>query len=644
MKNFNKVAAIAVAAGLLTGSGLAADINVPADFSTIQAAIDDAGTVDTDRILVDASSYSANEAVTIDKNLTLLSQNGKATITGTSLDSGVTVQAADVTIENFTISGAGFHGISIESGGALAITDCNVDGNGTSGSGGGSGLHQTDIGAATLDLTIANSTFSGNSHRGWTFDSPGTISIDASGVTIDGNTNEGVLLGKPGGLSVDFLLTNCDITNNGGAGMVDFFGTGTITGGSISTNVGHGLFLDDNASGPAARDYTIDGVTIMGNGDHGVIRFAAGNFIVQNCTIDGNGRGFAFNNAYGPISVTMTGGSVSDNATVGFQPDGGAGNLTANVTGTEFHGNGEMGLGIFGQGNYTFTNCSIQNNSTEGIARLFNDNGTSTILNLNGCTVESNQKVGILVIGMPIDVTLTDTSVSYNNVAGDSEGNILFDGDGVRNLVAERSTFVQGNGTKDNIALVGAGTHDFTNCLLDDGASSGGLKVVNIASADLIGNAEATLTHCTLVGSGETDEAAVTAEVFEGALNPASVTMRNCIVAGWDIGLNAVNGTNANASIDSDYNVLYCNSNTIGSGVSSGANDKLGQDPLFVTDSSGPGTGDFHLQAGSPAIDAGDTLGVTDDLDGAVRPSGSAPDMGAYEYGAVAGVTQWSLY
>jgi hypothetical protein len=50
-------------------------------------------------------------------------------------------------------------------------------------------------------------------------------------------------------------------------------------------------------------------------------------------------------------------------------------------------------------------------------------------------------------------------------------------------------------------------------------------------------------------------------------------------------------------------------------------------DPLFVNWWSG-----WHLQTGSPAINAGLTLGsVTSDFDGVSRPQGGAYDMGAYE-------------
>ena len=55
-------------------------------------------------------------------------------------------------------------------------------------------------------------------------------------------------------------------------------------------------------------------------------------------------------------------------------------------------------------------------------------------------------------------------------------------------------------------------------------------------------------------------------------------------------------------------------------------NDLWNIDPMFVSAT------DYHLQAGSPAIDAGATVAVTDDFDGNPRPQGQAYDIGAFEW------------
>ncbi|MEO8256944.1 MAG: right-handed parallel beta-helix repeat-containing protein [Acidobacteriota bacterium] len=79
-------------------------------------------------------------------------------------------------------------------------------------------------------------------------------------------------------------------------------------------------------------------------------------------------------------------------------------------------------------------------------------------------------------------------------------------------------------------------------------------------------------------------------------------------------------------------NIVYgsTGSNFINSGSGTVlSNNLLDVDPLFVNQSGK----DFQLQAASPAVNAGSSLTfVTTDLNGVVRPQGSGPDIGAYEY------------
>ncbi|HEY4241920.1 MAG TPA: choice-of-anchor Q domain-containing protein [Kofleriaceae bacterium] len=62
-------------------------------------------------------------------------------------------------------------------------------------------------------------------------------------------------------------------------------------------------------------------------------------------------------------------------------------------------------------------------------------------------------------------------------------------------------------------------------------------------------------------------------------------------------------------------------------GPSYDSSSTLDEDPTFVA----PVSYDYHLQAGSPAIDQV-TIGPDTDLDGVARPQGASYDIGAYEY------------
>jgi len=75
-------------------------------------------------------------------------------------------------------------------------------------------------------------------------------------------------------------------------------------------------------------------------------------------------------------------------------------------------------------------------------------------------------------------------------------------------------------------------------------------------------------------------------------------------------------------SVTLEYNLIY------GSNVDYGDFPVIGN-PGFISASSG----DFHLTAGSPAIDNGTSVDAPIiDFDGVIRPSGDEYDIGAYEY------------
>ena len=101
-----------------------------------------------------------------------------------------------------------------------------------------------------------------------------------------------------------------------------------------------------------------------------------------------------------------------------------------------------------------------------------------------------------------------------------------------------------------------------------------------------------------------------------------SMTVTNSIIANNGGAGFVYNG----GTLTHTYNLLY--GNALGNyDNTSASTGEIQVDPLFVSGS------DYHLQAGSPAIDAGTNAAgtVDDDLDGTARPSGSGWDMGCYE-------------
>src|SRR5450759_1148147 len=83
-------------------------------------------------------------------------------------------------------------------------------------------------------------------------------------------------------------------------------------------------------------------------------------------------------------------------------------------------------------------------------------------------------------------------------------------------------------------------------------------------------------------------------------------------------------------------NIYYLMKSSTQLGFSLGAGEKIA-DPQFVN----VGGGDYHLKAGSPAIDsAASPAPFNTDYDDKAVPSGAGPDMGAYEYGGAPAPTQ----
>lgn len=169
------------------------------------------------------------------------------------------------------------------------------------------------------------------------------------------------------------------------------------------------------------------------------------------------------------------------------------------------------------------------------------------------------------------------------------------------------------------------------NCLFYSNVCAGIGGAVNVY------HARVTFEHCTMADNSAPRGVGVYTS------NGGTMSATNCIF--WDVngsaGLDYGGGLSPKQPAESNQGFIdlsYCD---VRGGFAAPANgttaNEITGDPLFVA------AGDYHLQSGSPCINAGTTIGaVLEDLDNGVRPTGGGYDMGAYEYGSLGGATTTS--
>jgi parallel beta-helix repeat protein len=110
--------------------------------------------------------------------------------------------------------------------------------------------------------------------------------------------------------------------------------------------------------------------------------------------------------------------------------------------------------------------------------------------------------------------------------------------------------------------------------------------------------------------------------------NDTNTIIKNNIFAYQENGIGSIwtNDSISNTTLDAGYNCVYRQGGNPPRAKDLG--DVWGLNPLFVDEAKG----NYHLQVGSPCIDKGTDMGVTNDLDGNPRPLGSGYDIGAYEF------------
>ena len=328
------------------------------------------------------------------------------------------------------------------------------------------------------------------------------------------------------------------------------------------------------------------------------------------------------------------------------------GDCSPTITNSIFMGNeattngGAVHTVIFeGNSSPAIDNCSFDNNfagwsggavyhyaaiagytiSTSIDSCIFHDNVASTV---DGGAIDNWAENGM------ITGEVTNSRFLRNSADNSSGGGIMnyaaqstgINTIAVWNCVFEANTAAYG-GAINNFAWQGTCEPSIIQCLLynDTAVYSGAIDIFadqGISSPFLLNN--------TITQNYSESNAAVGIEAITGTASP--MILNHIIAQNYDtIGTADISAFNATAFIDySIVDTLNCLG--LGDGITCGANVLFDKDPKFQD----PKNHNFHLKAGSPAIDMGSNdsviaLNLTLDLAGQQRIFNDSVDMGVYE-------------
>jgi predicted outer membrane repeat protein len=441
--------------------------------------------------------------------------------------------------------------------------------------------------------------------------------VEISGGRFEANVSDrdggGLLAAGPLTASNALWLHNSAQTNGGGT-AVQGDGPVHLTDSHFENNSG-----GDGGGGMSisSADATLTGVTFAGNHSAG----GGGGLKAWNVTLIG-GR-FEENSAtlgVGALqanSVALTGTHFIRNS------PGGA--SVSHITASHFLFEGNsLGSAISAIHTVTLRDGQIVNNSgasavsgaiVEATNALFADNTGAFV---GGSALTASQRAAVSDslfvnnssntasggVGATGELTITDSLFIFNR--GDVGGGVRASG----NLTITGAIF------RENQARLGGGVaHDagdslIVNTLFDNNsASDGGAAVF------LQGSGTDYLTHVTIAGAGVVTSTAV-------ATTKEILLIRNTILVNHAVGLHVGAGF-----VVLDSTLFHGNGADI-QGVVSFDQNRIAANPLFTN----PGAGNYRLQSGSPAIDAGLDVGVFVDFEGDVRPSLAGFDIGYDEY------------
>ena len=441
------------------------------DFTTIQAAINDASQRDT--IIVGDGIY--NENVVVNKSVTLRSENGSATTNVNASDSSehaLNVTANNVTIEGFNVTGvtnfemAGIYlGYSNDSivrnnvvnNNSFGIVLDHSENNTLSSNIANNNSYYGIYLSSSSNNTLTDNTAMNNTRYGMYFgssDNNTLISNDANyngryGIYLSSSNNNTLTDNvasyntytyiEPASMSVGSIVEPMDISGGPATGIfIGYSAYNILNGNTASYNEGsNGVLMASNSNAVSpngelgsayscgfslynSENITLTGNTAIGNDDYEFYSRSSQNCTIDNLEIDTGSMELSFV----PIYET----AIRSNETISTGPSG-----KANV-------NGYLDIGLLEDMNMTiFYDDSGMSSSIESSVTLYKLNGNEWVAVPNATLNTSGNFVSVnLDSGVSVDIaSIADYTSTYGLFKSVPSSNSGSDDDGVRASVSQ---------------------------------------------------------------------------------------------------------------------------------------------------------------------------------------------------------------
>lgn len=461
--------------------------------------------------------------------------------------------ATTLTIDDLNLVGGPNTGVTINGAGVYSEGHFVLESSTVSGANAGPGGVVIDgaFGSGVaFDIVISNSSLTGNTGRVVNIDFG---SVQVVGSEISGNTGDGIALidGSP------LVVIDSTVSNNTGRGV---------------STTGQGL-----------TQLTLDGATVSGNGSTGVSCSACGTTTIAGAVITNNGS-TAGPGAGGGVSFTVDQDDIGDHPSFTIADSTIDGNTAQRAGGGVFVGIIESSEQLAPPAQISITGGSVSGNSTLGDDR---DGGgiavTTGDLTVDGTTVSDNHAgVGGPVpsngggiyaeeaatdgVAVPYNVTLSNVVLSLNSATGGGGGVFTVTegtASATHSLVSTNSAL---DGDGGGLALhAGTANVDATQIEGNNAQSAGGVEFTGVTAPGTL-----TLASSTVSGNTADDPSGLAGGLGVFAPAGTSALVQNSTFTGNQAHRGGALATGLDESVTLAFTTIAGNTATEGANIAAG--------------------------------------------------------------------------